>query len=529
MPGRITDSEVQSINAARAAIERGDFAAACQLLGDIDYAEARYLLGAARQYGGEFAAAESAYQRAIELQPALTHASAALGRMLIDQERYQDAAPVYEHLLSITPRDLSTRYDNATVQLGLGQCEAAEASFDALIREGNDRPEIRFMRGRARLELGQLTAALDDLQHTHAYHPTQYSLGTLASALWMQGERPAFDEIVNVAVRNPQLLAKAADLFRQSGQHERAIAAIEDARKSHALDADSFAVLTQAQLDLGNGIAAEKAAVEGLAVAPEDRSLKASLASALLMLGRADAALELVIAMRTAEPNGQHWIAYEATALRMLGDKRYDKLVDMDRFVRSYALPVPYGFNSIEDFNTAFLAALDNWQNYNQEPLDQTLRRGSQTSRDLTSIDDPVIKAYINALDAPIRQYMRTVGNDTDHPLTLRNTGEYQIAGSWSVRLHGGGRHVNHVHPEGWISSAYYVSVPDDVNDEAGKAGWIKFGEPPFATVPSTPPQKWVKPSAGLLVLFPSFLWHGTAAIHDESTRVTAPFDVVPI
>lgn len=529
MPGQTPDIDRQSIDAGRAAIERGDFADACQLLANIENAEASYLLGIACQGSARLGAAEDAYRRAIRLQPALTHASAALGRLLIDLERYADAAPIYDALLRMTPKSLAARYDAAIVQLGLGHCETAEQTFDALIREGNDRPEIRFMRGRARLEMGRIDAALEDLRIAHLSQPTPYSLGALASALWMRGERKAFDEILERSLQNPQLRAKAADLIRQSGQPERAVSILDAARASQALDADGYAVLTQAHLDLNDGKAAADVAQAGIAVDPGNRSLTASLASALLMLGKADEALHTVLPMRSSEANGQHWIAYEATALRMLGDARYDELVDMDRFVRRYELPVPGGFDSIEAFNAAFLDALDQWQNYDNEPLDQTLRSGSQTSRDLTSIDDPVIKAYIRALDEPIRAYMQAVGNGPDHPLTLRNTGEYRIAGSWSVRLHGGGRHINHVHPEGWISSAYYVAVPDDVEDEKSKAGWIKFGEPPFATVPPTPPQKWVKPAAGVLVLFPSFLWHGTAPIHDESTRVTAPFDVVPI
>lgn len=529
MSGLISSSDRQSIDAARAAIERGDFSAACELLADIEQAEASYLLGIAHQYSGQLDAAEIAYRRAVEQQPNLTHASAALGRLLIDLERYHDAAPVYVQLLSIAPANLSARYDNAIVQLGMGQCEAAEQTFDALIREGNDRPEILFMRGRARLELGQVKAALDDLRIAHASQPTTYSLGALASALWMSGERGAFDEILSRSLQNPSLLAKAADLIRQSKHAERTVTILEAAQESQTLDADGFAVLTQAHLDLENATAAAEAARAGLAVDSENRSLTASLASALLMLGKAQATLDIVLPMRDAEPNGQHWIAYEATALRMLGDPRYDSLVDMERFVRRYELPVPDGFDSIEAFNAAFLVALDHWQNYDHEPLDQTLRSGSQTTRDLTSIDDPVIAAYIRALDTPIRDYMQAVGSGADHPLTLRNTGEYRIAGSWSVKLTGGGRHINHVHPEGWISSAYYVAVPDDVDNEVDKAGWIRFGEPPFTTNPAAPPEKWIKPAAGVLVLFPSFLWHGTAPIYDESTRVTAPFDVVPV
>ena len=189
---------------------------------------------------------------------------------------------------------------------------------------------------------------------------------------------------------------------------------------------------------------------------------------------------------------------------------------------------MPEGFGSLDDFNAAFLDALEKWHEFRHHPLDQTLRHGSQTSRDLVTIDEPVFRAYFRALDEPIRAYMDAVGSSPSHPLTSRNRHTYRIAGCWSVKLHGKGRHVNHVHPEGWISSAYYIAVPPDVDEEAGKAGWIKFGEPSFRTEPPTPAQKWVKPYAGLVVLFPSFLWHGTEPIGDDSIRVTAPFDVVP-
>ena len=124
---------------------------------------------------------------------------------------------------------------------------------------------------------------------------------------------------------------------------------------------------------------------------------------------------------------------------------------------------------------------------------------------------------------------MADVGTGNDHPLTARNTGDYRINGAWSVRLRSGGWHVNHVHPEGWISSAYYVLVPEDTKTDDNRAGWIKFAEPPFTTNPPSPPEKWICPTAGTLVLFPSFLWHGTQPFHDGTARVTAPFDVVPV
>ena len=95
--------------------------------------------------------------------------------------------------------------------------------------------------------------------------------------------------------------------------------------------------------------------------------------------------------------------------------------------------------------------------------------------------------------------------------------------------LQGGGNHVNQFHPEGWISSSYYVSVPEETNDASRRADWIKFGEPPYPTRPASLPLKWVQSKAGTLVLFPSYMWHGTEPIDEGSTRITAPFDIVPV
>ena len=122
---------------------------------------------------------------------------------------------------------------------------------------------------------------------------------------------------------------------------------------------------------------------------------------------------------------------------------------------------------------------------------------------------------------------MSHVGDAPEHPLSRRNKGDYRLSGAWSVKLHGDGFHANHVHPEGWLSSAFYVDVPEGTDKNPDKKGWIKFGEPPFA-VPDQTAEKFIAPAAGRLVLFPSYMWHGTVPIEPGQTRMTLPFDVVP-
>lgn len=552
----------QALQAGYAALQRGAFAEARGYLENLQHPQAVHLLGLVEKNAGNFdlaidllkraangaptdpeiannlgqlaretlqlELAETQFRRALQLRPGFPQAGNGLGRVLIDQERWQDALEVYGPLLKAAPDSVPARYGYGTAKLGCGDAEDAESLFDALIQQGEDQPQILFMRARARLELGQVASALEDLETSHSQGASNFSLRTLASTYWMTENTDAFDALLEDAASKPELVVTCAEIHRQSGRPEQALSVLDAMRGGTALPPESWSVAATAHIDLNQAAEAEAASRECLRTNPDDRLIRGSLITSLLMQGKADEAMSYIEPMRATEPNGQHWIAYEATALRLKGSDKYSQLVDLERFVRPYRLPVPEGFDSLEAFNAGFLEALERWHHYKTHPLDQSLRDGSQTPRDLTSIDDPVIRAYIQALDEPLRQYMAEVGSGEDHPLTARNAGNYRITGSWSVRLHGGGRHVNHVHPEGWISSCYYIAVPEETRTGDDKAGWIKFAEPPFETKPATPPEKWVRPEAGMLVLFPSFLWHGTHPIHDGSVRVTAPFDAVP-
>ncbi len=96
------------------------------------------------------------------------------------------------------------------------------------------------------------------------------------------------------------------------------------------------------------------------------------------------------------------------------------------------------------------------------------------------------------------------------------------------MRLRPGGFHANHVHPRGWISSAFYVALPAAVEDAESRAGWLKFGEPGPPTSPTLGPEHFVKPEPGLLALFPSHMWHGAVPFGGDEPRLTIAFDVAP-
>jgi uncharacterized protein (TIGR02466 family) len=164
---------------------------------------------------------------------------------------------------------------------------------------------------------------------------------------------------------------------------------------------------------------------------------------------------------------------------------------------------------------------------YQHHPINQSLRHGSQSMHLLTGSSAPAIQAFFQAIDTPIREHMAKLGKGDD-PLRRRNTFDYRLQGAWSVRLRPGGFHRDHFHPDGWLSSAFYVETPDEALESDDRQGWIRFGKPPFATEPPMEPAHYVKPKRGRLVLFPSYMWHGTVPFTTDESRLTIAFDAVP-
>jgi hypothetical protein len=158
--------------------------------------------------------------------------------------------------------------------------------------------------------------------------------------------------------------------------------------------------------------------------------------------------------------------------------------------------------------------------------LNQSVRGGSQTDGPLFSRIEPEIRA-LRALivDAVEKHVGRFQSLPDSHP-QKKSAGAKRIrfTGSWSVRLADGGFHSNHVHPRGWISSALYLSLPERLR---GEEGWLTLGEPPKELGLDLDPTRMVEPKVGQLVLFPSWMFHGTRPF-PKGERLTVAFDVAP-
>ena len=240
-------------------------------------------------------------------------------------------------------------------------------------------------------------------------------------------------------------------------------------------------------------------------------------------------AVDCLLPVTSSEACGQDtWAAY-ATALRYAehGDA-YDQLVDYEKYVGLRHIETPEGHDSLTAFLQALRDHLMSLHITRHHPVGQSLQNGTQTLDDLFSRDEPVIDALKLALANAVRSFTEVLPPSEEHPLARRQTGQIAFSDSWSVLLRNKGFHKNHYHSHGWLSSAFYLTVPDVVS-AGGKEGWIKFGEPGFRARKPLGPEYWLQPEEGALAIFPSYLWHGTEALQSDVERMTVGFDVLPV
>ena len=246
--------------------------------------------------------------------------------------------------------------------------------------------------------------------------------------------------------------------------------------------------------------------------------------------GRPDLAATCATLALGLAPHDQEAWAHRGTAWRLAGDAREEWLFDYTRLVGEIDVELPHRNSDPTQGLDALARVLDAMHLARRPPVNQSVRMGSQTPGRLFGRRDPVIRDTAAAIEATVLRWLATLPEVPDHPFLARRRGGVRCVGSWSVRLTSSGHHANHIHNEGWLSSAFYVSLPPSVANatEGSTNGWIQFGQPMSELGLALPPRRMIRPQRGRLLLFPSYMWHGTVPFEDTEPRLTVAFDMRP-
>jgi uncharacterized protein (TIGR02466 family) len=475
-----------------------------------------------------------AITRSLADHPEPSHRALALHSTALKSEGRREEALVFDERATMRFPTSGVAWHNLAATLGdLGHGEEAVEAMNRAFRLGLDGALSWGVMARAKAAAGDLDGAEQAYQETLKRAPGRAETAAeYADLVWMRrGDVGEAQAVLDRAAHaggppGPLLLAKAK-LLEANGELDKAAELLSVAAERLPDDFALTMAAAQAAVERGRPDEAERLMRPVEARLPDSPGVLSQLAIIHLAQGKADLALAKAKKGLAFSPESQSLWGWAATAARAVGDPLYRQLYDYEAMVGVYDIEAPEGWPNLEAYLADLAAALNRIHVFNEHPSNQSLRHGTQTTHRLTGSSDPAIRAFFRAVDKPIRQHIAGMGEGTD-PARSRRTGAYRIEGAWSVRLRPGGFHRDHFHSEGWLSSAFYVETPDSALDSPEKQGWIRFGQPPFQTKPELPAEHFVRPKPGRLVLFPSYMWHGTVPFTTDEKRLTIAFDALP-
>jgi len=502
-----------------------------------NYAEAHLDLGLALSLKGDFTGAEKAFRDALRVQPNFLFAKQALAATLNDLGRPKEAEAMMRQTIALgirDPRQLAALEHNLGVSVKMqGRYEEALRLFDAAQSKVPEMPAVEYNRANTLQHLGLLEEAVLCYRRAISRGPLDMRAhADLNQLLYRLGKDEEFlrsyDDVMAVYPDLGVLPLAKAEFLMLKEDYEGAREYFERAAPmmpGHVSPHDGLGMILARLNEFDAAIAEHEIALK---MEPDNAHVWRNYSETLLRAGDAKKALVAADESLALEPNHQGAHAMRGVALDLLGDPRGDHLNDTENLVQVFELEPPQGYSDMESFNRDLNAYLDRVHRDKREIVSQSLRHGTQTIDDLFGKGHAPVELLRAQIDKAVAAYITRMKEDSEHPLLRRRRGGFAYSGSWSSRLHDCGFHINHFHSKGWISSAYYVSVPDAANDAEAKQGWLKFGEPYFDAGLKNPVRRIVQPKAGALVLFPSYMWHGTVPFRSEQSRTSIAFDVVP-
>lgn len=548
-----------------------------------------HLLGLSRKKDGDLKGARRAFEAGIDRHPRVAALHAELASLLDDLEEWEAAVAAYDRAIALDPELVDARIDRALVRHKRISVTAGYEELRSLASKYPDNPRAWTNLAIAARQVGDMDEAKNAAERALGFRPDDARALRLRAQIALdRGETalPLFRKASRAAPDDPDIIRGEASALLAEG---RAVEAQEllDQRLAEAPswhdghemfarigweygDAEGFTQTYRRALAERPGdtmlwlkfattvsqTAGHAQALELLADAPRAVvsdpvivNFRANSLCELDELDRAEPLFERLAAhrhpvfrlplirfrIRTREfeevsrfgldlaerGHGADAWPYVAIAWRMLEDPRWLWLEGERDLARAYDLDeLEPGLDRLAD-------RLRRIHNRTVEPFEQSLRGGTQTDGSLFMRSEPEIRNLVSVVARAVRRYIDGLPpHDDAHPVLSRDRSRFHFAGSWSVRLTDRGYHVQHIHNQGWISSALYVALPPGIDDAGGdRAGWLTLGEAPKEFGLDLAPLKLVKPEPARLALFPSIMWHGTRPFA-EGERMTVAFDV---
>ena len=410
-----------------------------------------------------------------------------------------------------------------------------------LLAAAPGRPDIHGFAGMAALKAGDDAEAVEQYRRAVALRPdyaeAHYNLGNALKNLdRLDDAAQAYRTAAGIRPDLGQPHHNLGSVLQSLERYEDAAAAYRRALEIMPEAAESQRNLGMVLQRLGRVDEAEAAFRRAIDIKPDWFLLYNNLVTALLEKNEPAAAVAACDEWLAHAPGDTEALAFKCVALNEAGDQdRLGELLDFDRFVHTTRVEPPPGYDGLAGFNAALATHVCSHPTLKVPPEDDPRYHHPrlQITNELLVEPKGPIADLEQAIHGAIEDYRRAVSAGPEHPFLAAWPARWRLT-SWSVVLDGQGNLVPHIHMDGYLGGVYYVELPDVVDageddDDGRRPGWFELGRSPLELQKVAAPQvRAIKPEEGLMLLFPSYFYHGTVPFESAQRRISIAFDVVP-
>ncbi|MEJ2139744.1 MAG: putative 2OG-Fe(II) oxygenase [Gammaproteobacteria bacterium] len=488
-----------------------------------------------RHQQGDLYEAELLYRQTLRLEPQNCQALRLRGILARERGDMDLSLRLLAEAARLEPHNPAPRGELALSYLAIGELDEAERTLRKALAVGQPVNNIRANLGALLQHRGHIKEAISFYREALVSNQEDVEIRcNLAKALADSGQQEeALRECARAAElsgQHPHVLATRGAVLIDAKQFADARPILEQAIALDPADDMALVNFALANYELGDVGGACTVLQQAVSTNPWNARAVADLANCFCALDDTIAALDLCESFLRQNPGERLVVGAYALALHNAGQAAAAaELTDCDKLLRMYELPCPNEFADSAAFNAALVARVRDDPSLTDNPVSKSTLGGAQTGE--LDLSEPGCLAALGialkeAVDNAIESY-RGAGL-ADHPLMTPACEDWTMR-AWGTLLRANGRQTAHMHPLGWLSGVYYAGIPADMETVNSEAGWLEFGRPPerFFTA-GEPATRRYRPSAGTLILFPSWFWHQTIPFESNAPRISIAFDVVP-
>ena len=162
-----------------------------------------------------------------------------------------------------------------------------------------------------------------------------------------------------------------------------------------------------------------------------------------------------------------------------------------------------------------------------EEKMQGRLHNGVQSAGNLFKRSEASFQQLGKLVEDAIQRYRETFkGENCEFVKAFPKNTEF--ASSWFVKMSQGGHLTSHIHEEGWVSGALYLTLPTDKQHEHEGSIELSTHGDDYPKKHDNFPTKTVAPEVGDLVMFPSSVFHRTIPFSSNEERICVAFDLKP-